>query len=222
MIEQQNLATIGVVALIPGQLPFERVVEIADALLAAPILAVQVVPNGDSTGDTLRALRKRAGDHMLVGADRVESVAELNGAIEHGAQFASSAAEFHLPLIAAAKQQDFLYIPTVHAPGQTLMAYRAGSIWQKIRDDIDVEGLEGLLERSQMVGYRPQYIVNQIEIDNIPFAVEGGAKMVCVNDIYLDENQPMSDIILRARAARDEWLAAIDILETDDVTSADG
>lgn len=204
-----DLATIGVVALVPGELPIERVHEIADALLASPILAVQVVPNGANTLDTLAALRQRAGEHMLVGADRVESNAEIDGAISAGAQFASSAAEYRLPMLAYARKKNFLYIPTVHAPGQTLMAYRAGSHWQKIRDDIDVEGLEGMTERCEAAGYHPKYIINQIEVDNVAAAFEAGAKMVCVNDIYVDEDQPMSDIILRAREARAAWLASV-------------
>lgn len=202
-----QFSTIGIIALIPGELPDNRILEVADALLAAPILAVQIVPNGDNTLDTVRAFRKRAGDNMLIGLDRVETQDDLLNAIEAGAQFASSGGDFHLPLLAYAKKHDFTFIPSVHSPGQTLLAYRAGSQWQKIRDDIDVDGLEGLLERSAEIGYQPNFIINQIEIDNVEVALEIGAKMVCVNNIYLDHDQPMSDIILRARAARDIWLA---------------
>ena len=201
---------IGIIAILPGELPNNRVIEIADALLAAPILAVEIIPNGPATLDTVSTFRQRAGDNMLVGAGRVESPAELDAAIEAGAQFASSMADFKVPLLAHAKQQGFFYIPTVHSPGQTLFASKAGSIWQKIRDDIDVEGLEGMMERSQMVGYRPKFIINQLAIENIEFAAEAGAKLVCVNDIYLDANQPMDDIITRARLARSAWLAAQD------------
>ncbi len=197
--------TIGVIAILPGELPLQRVNEIADALLAAPILAVEVVPNGPATLATVQLLRERAGDNMLVGAARVESVAELDASIAAGAQFASSMADFNLPLLAHAKKQGFFYIPTVHSPGQTLFASKAGSIWQKIRDDIDVEGLEGMTERSEMAGYRPKYIINQLDSDNIEFAAEAGAKLVTVNDIYLGPQQSQADIITRARNARSLW-----------------
>ena len=198
--------TIGVVALIPGELPHNRVIEIADALLAAPILAVQIVPNGNSTLDTLQTFRQRAGDHMLVGADRVESMAELRAVMDAGAQFASTSGEFEIKMLAHAKKHDFFFIPTVHSPGQTLLSFRAGSQWQKIRDDIDVEGLEGMMERSAAIGYRPKYIINQIELENIDAAYEAGAALACVNDIYLGPFQPMHDIISRAREARQIWL----------------
>ncbi len=200
--------TLGVIAILPGELPNDRVIEIADALLAAPILAVEIVPNGPATLDTVQTFRQRAGDNMLVGAARVESAAELDAAIAAGAQFASSMADFNLPLLAHAKKQGFFYIPTVHSPGQTLFASKAGSIWQKIRDDIDVEGLEGMTERAEMAGYRPKFIINQLDSDNITFAAEAGANLVTINDIYLGPDQPQSDIITRARAARSAWLNA--------------
>lgn len=203
----EQLDTVGVVALLPGELSHERVHMVADALLAAPILAVEIVPNGASTLDTVEAFRKRAGDNMIVGAGRVESAAQLTAAINAGAQFASSTYDFHLPLMSAARKQNFLYIPTVHAPGQALVAYRGGSRWQKIRDDIDAEGMEGMQERLSIVNYGVSFIINQLEIEHIEAGFEAGAKLVCVNDIYVDENQPMGDIITRAREARRKWLA---------------
>lgn len=204
----KQLETVGLIALVPGELSNDRLLEVVDALLASPILAVQIVPNGPNTYDTVAAFRKRAGDNMLVGVDRVETLIELNDVIAAGAQFASSGGDFHLPLFAFAKKQDFMYIPTVHSPGQTLLCSRANAQWQKIRDDIDVEGLEGMMERSAELGYSPRYIINQLSIDNVDAAFEAGAQMACVNDIYLDDDQPMSDIILRARRARSLWLTA--------------
>lgn len=201
-----DLQTVGVIALLPGELPAGRLLEIADALLAAPVLAVEVIPNGPRTIETVQGLRQRAGSHMLVGAGRVESTAELDAVIAAGAHFASSAAELRLPLLAHAKRRDFLYMPTVHAPGQALIAAHAGSYWQKIRDDIDVEGLEGLQERAAAAGYAIGFVINQIAAEDVGAAREAGAALVCVNDIYTDEEQSMADLITRARLARRVWL----------------
>ncbi len=202
-----QLETAGFITILPGELPDNRVISIIDALLAAPVPAVEIIPNGERTLETLEAFRKRAGDHMLVGAGRVESEGQLQAVIDAGAQFASSTYEFRLPLLAAAKQRDFLYIPTIHAPGQALITRRAGVRWQKIRDDIDAEGLEGLQERADGIKYDIAFVVNQIPIENMEAAYEGGASLVCVNDIFLDTNQPMGDIITRAREARMAWLS---------------
>lgn len=202
----EKLKTAGFIALIPGELPHERILTIADALLAAPVAAVEIIPNGATSLDTVEAFRKRAGDHMLVGAGRVESAEQLQAAIDAGAQFASSTYEFRLPLLAAARHTDCLYIPTVHAPGQTLIAHRAGSLWQKIRDDIDIEGLEGMQERAAAISYDIRYIVNQIPLEHIEAALDGGARLVTVNDIFLGNEQPMKDIINRAREARQACL----------------
>lgn len=201
-----KLAQAGFIVLLPGELPPRRVIEIADALLASPAAAVQIVPNGPNTLDTLSAIRKRAGDHMLVGAARIETGPELGAAISAGAQFASSAAEFNLPLLADAKKRSFLYIPTIHAPGQMLVAHRAHCPFLQLRDDIDVEGLEGLQERAEMIKANPTFIINQVELELQDACYEAGANLVTINDIYQHDTQSMADIITRTRQARTTWL----------------
>ena len=202
----ERLAQAGFIVLLPGELAPDHVLEIADALLAAPTAAVQIVPNGPNTLDTLKAIRERAGDHMLVGAARIESEQELAAAISAGAQFGSSAADFNLPLLAAARKADFLYIPSVHAPGQMLVAHRARSPFLQLRDDIDVEGLEGLQERAAMIKADPCFVVNQVDLVNLDAVYDAGAGLATLNDIYMHPQQPMADIITRIREARAIWL----------------
>jgi hypothetical protein len=199
----ERLARSGIVALLPGELPQQRVIEIADALLAAPVAAVEVIPNGPNTADTLRTMRQRGGELMLVGAGRVEDEEQLDDVIAAGAQFASSAADFKLPLMAAAKKRDFLYIPTIHAAAQSLLAHRAGSRWQKIRDDVDAESLESIQER---LPAEINLIGNQIPLEFIDACLESDLRLVFINDIYVDSQQSMADIISRAREARQAWL----------------
>ncbi|MCO5196293.1 MAG: hypothetical protein M9941_00780 [Anaerolineae bacterium] len=199
----ERLPHLGIIALVPGEIPTNQVIAVADALLASPVEAVEIVPNGPNTLDTLDVFRRRAGQNMLVGAGRVETVEQLAAVIDAGAQFASSSADFMLPLMAAAKKRHFLYLPTIHAAAQALLAHRAGSLWQKIRDDVDAESLESIQER---LPTEISLIGNQIPLDFIDAALESDLRLVCVNDIYLDAEQPMADIITRARAARQMWL----------------
>jgi hypothetical protein len=199
----QRLTDSGIVVMLPGVLPANRTLEIADALLASPIEAVEIVLTEPEALETVAAFVQRARGEMLVGVGRVESAEMLTAARQAGADFASSAAEFRLPLIAQAKRDGFLYIPTVHAPGQTLIALRGGAHLQKIRDDIDTEGLEGLQERT---GGRVKYVINQMATEFIDAAVESGASVICVNDVFTGPQQPMGDIITRARQARRLWL----------------
>lgn len=212
---RDRLDGLGIIALLPSELP--RLFEVADALLASPIEAVEIIPNGPSMRETVAAFRQRGGSHLLVGAGRVESVAELDSAIDAGAQFASSAAEFRLPLLAHARRRDFLYIPTVHAPGQALIAARAGALWQRIRDDIDTEGLEGLMERT---GDTVKYIINQVSVDYVDACFESHAALVCVNDIYVGPHQSMRDLIQRARDARRQYLDSVAGADTAGTESA--
>lgn len=200
------LVDVGVAVILPGELPVHRALEIADGLLAAPIGAVEIIPNGPNTLATLAAFVERARGNMLVGAGRIESTEQLDAVIAAGADFAASGAEFSLPLLSHARQHDFLYIPTVHAPGQTLIARRAGVVWQRIRDDIDTEGLEGLQERT---AGSVRYIINQVAVEYVDACFESGAALVCVNDVYLGPHQSQGDIIRRARQARRLWLETV-------------
>lgn len=200
------LDQIGFIVLLPGEIPASRLDAIADALLAAPVEAVEVVPNGPHALETVSALRRRARDLMLIGAGRVESVEGLDAVQQAGAQFASSATDLRLQLVGHAKRQGFFYIPTVHAVGQTLIAAHVGCLWQKIRDDIDVEGLETLQARVPQA----KYIVNQIPVAHLRAAYAAGARLAAVNDVYIDAEQAPADLIRRARRARRAWLKAVE------------
>lgn len=199
----ERLPYLGIIALIPGEIPQNQVIAVADALLASPVEAVEIVPNGPNTIDTLTVFRQRAGRKMLVGAGRVDTVAQLEAIIDAGAQFASSSADFMLPLMATAKKRNFLYMPTIHATAQALLAHRAGFLWQKIRDDVDAETLESIQER---LPAEINLIGNQIPGEFIDAALDSDLRLICVNDIYDNAGQSMADIITRAREARQAWL----------------
>jgi len=62
---------------LPGDLPLATILPIADALLASPILAVDVAFGGDELPQLLHDLRQRAGDKLLIGVSGVETAVQL-------------------------------------------------------------------------------------------------------------------------------------------------
>jgi hypothetical protein len=56
-----KLKNAGIVVALPGDLPLAAILPIADALLASPILAVDVAFGGDELPQLLHDLRQRAG-----------------------------------------------------------------------------------------------------------------------------------------------------------------
>lgn len=204
----QRLAEAGFLVQLSSELPPQHALEIADALLAAPALAIELLPQGPHTFELLRLLLERGRGQWIVGAGNVEDAEQLHYIIEAGAQFASSAYNFHLPLVAYAKTRDFLYIPTVHAPAQSLIAQRAGCLWQKLRNDLDVEDVEGIQNRVKALNLpNISFLVDDIELENLSSVYEAGISAAVVTDIYTDPYQSMPSLITRTRIARQATLA---------------
>lgn len=110
----------------------ERVAELADALLAAPALAIlvplHILPAtgaGPSALEVIAAVRQRGREHLLVGASNIRSTRDVEQAIAAGAQFLL-APYFQLELFARAHALDLPYIPGVLTAGEAAAATRAG------------------------------------------------------------------------------------------------
>src|SRR5690606_21067012 len=67
----------GIIVALPGDLPLATILPIADALLASPILAVDVAFGGTELPQLLHDLRQRAGDKLLIGVSGVETAVHL-------------------------------------------------------------------------------------------------------------------------------------------------
>lgn len=202
----EHLKTTGIIATITSEIYNDNLLEVADALLASPILAVEIVRDSPVTAYAIQQFRERAGDNMLVGVYGAENPDQMAMFAEAGAQFASSQWDFMLPMIAKAKELDIVYLPTIHSASQSLMATHAGCPFQKIRDDIDIEHLEPIQARITETPYQSHLVFNQIPLEFVDAAFESDAAIVCINDLYTGKDQPMSELITRARQARDTYL----------------
>lgn len=197
----------GLIAIVRGNFPAAKLIEIGDALLASPVLVMEVTLNTTGALDAIRLLRDRFGDQMLVGAGTVRNVAQFDQAIAAGAQF-TVAPNLDLPTVQRAQAQDILHLPGVFTPTEAQTAFAAGCKLVK-------------LFPSEVVG--PRYLkAIRAPLDDIQFIPTGGITPENVGDyiragaaavglgsaLITGPDQPSDDLITRARAIRAAWKAA--------------
>lgn len=84
---EQFIRWFGVMAVLNTDLSVAEQVEVADALLAAPILSVAVALDGHAAQEAIAALHQRHQGNLLIGASHVRSLPDARGAVAGGAQF---------------------------------------------------------------------------------------------------------------------------------------
>ena len=197
----------GLVAIVRGNFPTAKLIEIGDALLASPVLVMEVTLNTTGALEGISLLRERFGDKMLVGAGTVRTVEQFRQAIAAGAQF-TVAPNLDMATVEAALAEDILHLPGVFTPTEAQQAYIAGCKMVK-------------LFPSEVVG--PKYLkAIRAPLDDIKFIPTGGITPENVGDyiragaaavglgsaLITGPDQPMDDLIRRARAIRSAWKEA--------------
>ena len=115
----------GIIPIVRGDFSAQKVLEIGDALLASPVLAMEVTMNTPGALDLIEMLRARFGDHMLIGAGTVRTVTQFNDAVAAGAQF-TLAPGFRPAVVEAAQTKEILHIPGVFTPSEIEEAWAMG------------------------------------------------------------------------------------------------
>ena len=102
----------GIMAIVRGDFPMHKVLEIGDALLAAPVLVMEVTLNTPGALELIQMLRARFGENMNIGAGTVRTIE----------QFDAAAAA-----VAQARKADILHIPGVYTATEADRAHEGGS-----------------------------------------------------------------------------------------------
>ncbi|MEZ4734277.1 MAG: hypothetical protein R3E79_44865 [Caldilineaceae bacterium] len=119
------LQRIPLIARLRSDLSVQASIEIGDALLAAPILVVEVDVDVADGYATIAEFRQRYGEHLLIGAAAVRTLAQVQAAQEAGAHF------FALPaldgaLLRFAREHDLLCLPQCPTPAAACFAALEG------------------------------------------------------------------------------------------------
>ena len=197
----------GLVAIVRGDFPAHKVLEIGDALLAAPLLVMEVTLNTPGALELIQMLRARFGENMNIGAGTVRTVEQFDAAAAAGAQFTVAPA-LNPAVVAQARKADTLHIPGVYTATEAETAHAAGSRLLKlfpanVGGPAYLKALRAPLDDIQFVptgGIGPE--------NAAAWAKAGAAALGVGSALVTGSHQPMADLIERARALRLAWQAS--------------
>ena len=199
----------GLIAIVRGNFPAQKILEIGDALLASPVLVMEVTLNTPGALDVIGLLRARFGDrtggHMCIGAGTVRTAAQFKDALAAGAQF-TVAPNLDLATVESALAADLLHLPGVFTPTEVQTAFAAGCRMVKLFPaDIGPAYLKAIRAPLDDVLFVP---TGGVTPDNVGDYIRAGAAAVALGSaLVTGPNQPMDDLITRARTIRAAWQA---------------
>lgn len=115
----------GIVAIIRGDYGLEQLQRIAATLAESGIGAIEITLNSRDALPAINALAARFGDTILIGAGTVRTAAQVDAAVDAGAQFLVSPC-LDLASVARAQAHDILHLPGVFTATEVQAAVAAG------------------------------------------------------------------------------------------------
>lgn len=204
----ERIKQANIVALLPGDLPHQAIISVADALLAAPVLAAEVYMAGaddDRHAHTVISdLRQRAGVHMLVGAGGVETTGQAIAAIAAGAQFIAST-RLETDVLAYCREQDVLYLPGVISLFAAQAAETAGCPLIRLTTG-GADGPRYVATVRESVPGVGVVVTGHIAVEEVgAYAQAGALALMAAETLFTGPDQPMADLIIRARILQRAW-----------------
>ena len=191
----------GLVAIVRGNFPAQKLIEIGDALLASPVLVMEITLNTTGALDGITLLRERFGDKMLVGAGTVRTAEQFKDAVAAGAQFTVSP-NLDMATVEAALAADILHLPGVFTPTEAQQAYVAGCKLVKLfpSDVVGPRYLKAIRAPLDDIKFIP---TGGITPENVGEYIRAGAAAVGLGGaLVTGPDQSMDDLITLARAIR--------------------
>lgn len=199
----RHIVRSGIVATLPANLPLQSIITVGDALLASPVLSVQI-PWHESAKPLIKDLKNRAEANMVVGVSEVETAVQLQTAIDSGVHFVITT-RYERDLVKQCQEAGVLCIPTVISIMAANAAYQNGIRMINMQTGgpqgatfvgMVVESIPGL-----MVAAGGDYTIE----DATQYAKSGASAMIVQQAIFEGNEQTMADIITRARALQKAW-----------------
>lgn len=194
----------GIVAIVRGDFPAQKVLEIGDALLAAPVLVMEVTLNTPGALELIQMLRARFGQNMCIGAGTVRTEDQFDAAVAAGAQF-TVAPGLNPAVVEQARKAGVLHIPGIYTATEAEAAHAAGSRLLKLfpanlGGPAYLKALRAPLDDVRFVptgGIGPGNAAT--------WAAAGAAALGVGNSLVTGPDQTMADLIEQARALRQAW-----------------
>ena len=194
----------GIIAHIRDAFPLADLVEIGDALLAAPILATLIAYVDESSLAALSKLRERADGHMLVGASNILTKDDVDAACAAGAQFLLGP-YFTTAAYARAREIGAAYAPAALSSAEAIEAAAVGAR-VLVLAPADVLGPEHLRHLRRLTPGAVWLAAGDISPDMIPtYAKAGAAGVIVDRSLIPGRFWTQAQIITRAREFIRVW-----------------
>ncbi|GIV76667.1 bifunctional 4-hydroxy-2-oxoglutarate aldolase/2-dehydro-3-deoxy-phosphogluconate aldolase [Litorilinea aerophila] len=200
----QQVCQEGLIAIVRGNFPTPRLLEIADTLQDAGVLVMEVTLNTTGALDAIARLRERFGDRMLVGAGTVRTRAQFEEAVAAGAQF-TVAPNLDLATVEQAQARDVLHLPGIFTPTEAETAYRAGCKAVKLfpSDVVGPKYLKALRAPLDDILFIP---TGGVTPENVGDYIRAGAAAVGLGSaLVTGPDQSREDLMARAHKIRQAW-----------------
>lgn len=200
----EKLKEAGIVVALPGDLPLRAIIPITDALLASPILAVDVAFGGTELPQLLHDLRQRAGDKMLIGVSGVETAVQLQSLQTSPIDYISSS-RLDDDLLLGCRNRGVAYLPGV------ISVWAAQAAQQKGCDSIRLRtgGPSGADYVRAIRDVRPELsLIVETELnphDVSSYQQAGATALVVGAPLFTGHTQTMADLITQARMFTRAW-----------------
>lgn len=200
----------GVLAKLPGDLPLQSILQVGDALLAAPVLGVEIAWHEATDPRLVLDLSRRAGGNMLVGVGGVETAVATEALIAAGAQFiASPRVDFELMAFCA--EREVLYLPSVISILAAQSVQQAGGHCVRLRTG-GPAGPGFVATVHEALPDISLLVTGDVNITNVGRYAHAGADAVLIGDaLFAGPQQTMADVISRARALQQAWDEGSDV-----------
>lgn len=167
----------GIVAILRG-ISKEQVLPTVEALKKAGVSAVEITLNTSNALELIRQVSKSFGNDILVGAGTVTTVAQVDEAVDAGAEF-MLAPNFDKAVVTAAKRHGKFMVPGALTPTEIAAAYQAGGDIIKVFP-ISILGPQYIKDLLGPYDTMPLMAVGGISLANTSSFIKAGAFAVGV------------------------------------------
>ena len=163
----------GIIAIIRGSFSSAELVATAEALTEGGVSVLEITLNTTHALEGIRELNRHLANHVLVGAGTVRTRADVEAALDAGAQFLISP-NLDPASIARAQARKVLHLPGVFTSSEAQAAHQAGCKLVKLfpADALGPSYLKALRAPLDDIGFVP---TGGIGTDNLADWVQAGA-----------------------------------------------
>lgn len=203
---REKIKHIGIIAVMNNDFPVQEIIEVSDALLASPILVMAISLNSSNALDAIAELRRRHGEHMLIGAGDAMNVAQVDGAWRHDAQFLITTG-FVSEVVEQAHRRGLLIAPGVESDADVQKAAELGCRMVHYHP-ADANGVSKL---AQLAAHHPHmdFVAGGgVDVQNVADFAQAGAAAVSIGNRHTPHVAwSAAALITRTRTLRAAWVA---------------